>query len=120
MNKIGPAGWIAFAIALVLYLTETIGMFLTVVIIIVGIVIDTAKSSNDTKDTPQKPQGNMGMVVGVTAIVIVAMVIALLFGAGSSSSTRSDRPSGQPWKDLGVSEKEYMDIYNFYKYGEHP
>ena len=51
-------------------------------------------------------------------LVVVAMY-ALFLVAGGLSGTSSGS-SNEPWKELGVSEKEYMDIYNYYKYGEHP
>ena len=64
-------------------------------------------------------------------LVIVAIVIFLIVvmsnggsnsnnssSSNSSSSSSSSGPKGEPWKELGVSKKEYMEIYNKIKYGE--
>lgn len=39
-------------------------------------------------------------------IALISFVIMLMDSPSSSNS--------EPWKDLGVSEKEYRDIYNYY------
>ena len=41
----------------------------------------------------------------------------LLSGSGGKSSSSKDELSDEPWKDLGVSKQEYMDVYNKLKYG---
>jgi len=41
------------------------------------------------------------------------MMTSAITGGG-----RSSKPSGKPWRELGVSEREYMEIYNKIKYGE--
>ena len=53
-----------------------------------------------------------GGLILVIAIVFVLLVAAL----GSCNSSSSSR--NEPWRDLGVSEREYMQVYNYYKYGE--
>lgn len=50
-------------------------------------------------------------------IIIIAIIFVFLVAAiGSCSSSGSS--SSKPWKELGVSEREYMQVYNYYKYGE--
>ena len=51
-------------------------------------------------------------------MVTIAM-IALIAGIVlfSCSSSRNASHPNEPWKDLGVTKKEYMDVYNHYKYG---
>ena len=52
-------------------------------------------------------------------IFLVAVVLSFVIFGTSSSGRNNNRggPSGEPWKDLGVSKSEYMEIYNKYKYG---
>lgn len=63
---------------------------------------------------------NLKIVVAVLALAL--LIPAIAGSAGSGSSSRNDdlynSVSGEPWKDLGVSKREYMEIYNKYKYGE--
>lgn len=54
-----------------------------------------------------KTKGTIALV-----ILLLALIIATALDSGSGSS------SGKPWKELDVSEKEYMDIYYKFKYGE--
>lgn|GEM_PF-6289792 len=49
--------------------------------------------------------------------VIIMLISYLASDAGGSSGGSSSGLSGEPWKELGVSEKEYMEIYNYYKHG---
>ncbi|MBP1569511.1 MAG: hypothetical protein J6A12_03860 [Oscillospiraceae bacterium] len=51
-------------------------------------------------------------VILVIAAIIISFFMAMADGGGSSSS------SSEPWRDLGVSEREYKQVYNYYKYGE--
>jgi len=48
-------------------------------------------------------------------IVVVIMYVFLAVAGGLSGTTSSS--SNEPWRDLGVTKKEYMDVYNYYKYG---
>ena len=50
-------------------------------------------------------------------VVVVIMYIVLGMAGGLSGTSSNSSHPNQPWKDLGVSEKEYMDVYNYYKYG---
>lgn len=56
----------------------------------------------------------------ITTIVFVVVAMYVLYFVAGGLSGTSSGSSNEPWKELGVSEKEYMDIYNYYKYGEHP
>lgn len=58
----------------------------------------------------QKSNKTKGIILAV--ILAVVLIIASSVSGGSSSS------SSKPWKELGVSEREYMEIYNKIKYGE--
>ena len=52
----------------------------------------------------------------IFAIIVIAFILYSCFsGGGSSSSSRSS--SSKPWENLGVSQSEYMKIYNKIKYG---
>ena len=50
-------------------------------------------------------------------VLYVILIIFLLFCGMMSKSGGSGSSSKEPWKELGVSKKEYMDVYNHYKYG---
>ena len=52
-------------------------------------------------------------------VVVVAMYLLLAAAGGLSGSSSTSSNPNEPWKDLGVSKKEYMEVYNYYKYGEH-
>lgn len=49
------------------------------------------------------------IVIGI--IILISILISCLSGSSSSSS------SSRPWEELGVSEREYMNVYNHIKYG---
>lgn len=58
--------------------------------------------------------------VALCIIVIVGVIFlsSAVFGFMSSGSSSSySEVSGQPWKELGVSKREYMSVYNGIKYG---
>ena len=56
--------------------------------------------------------------IAVIAIAIIMLISYLASDAGDSSgSSSSSGLAGEPWKELGVSEREYMEIYNHFKYG---
>lgn len=70
------------------------------------------KLGNQSQDeNPQSSQKKNAIPI----IIIVAILI--IFGTIAAVSS-SNAPSNKPWKDLGVSEREYMEIYNYYKYGK--
>ena len=50
-------------------------------------------------------------------ILIVVAIIFLILVLFSCSSSRNASHPNEPWKDLGVTKKEYTDVYNHYKYG---
>jgi len=50
----------------------------------------------------------------IVLIIIVAALLLSLIGSCDSGSSHSN----EPWRDLGVSKREYMQVYNYYKYGE--
>ena len=41
--------------------------------------------------------------------IVIAFILFIIMLIDSPSSS-----SSEPWKDLGISKKEYMDIYNYY------
>jgi len=45
--------------------------------------------------------------------LLMAALLALALLTGCSDSDDSDKP----WKELGVSEREYMEVYNYFRYG---
>lgn len=65
----------------------------------------------------RKTRINTAKFIAVAATVVAMYLI--LGAAGGSTSGSSKSNSGEPWKDLGVSKKEYMEVYNYFKYGEH-
>lgn len=56
--------------------------------------------------------GNGGGAI-IAIIVVIIMFFTMCSDGGSSGSHRDE-----PWKDLGVTEREYNQVYNYYKYGE--
>ncbi len=57
-------------------------------------------------------------ILVIVIAVIIYLICATSSGGGSNKDDLYDSVKGEPWKDLGVSKKEYMEIYNKYKYGE--
>lgn len=53
--------------------------------------------------------------IKIIVIVVVIMYVFLAVAGGLSGTTSSS--ANAPWRDLGVTKKEYMDVYNYYKYG---
>ena len=49
----------------------------------------------------------------IICIIMVFVMIIMLQGCGGGSSSSSK----QPWKELGVSQREYEKVYNMIKYG---
>ena len=51
--------------------------------------------------------------------IVVGLAIAwcVLWVVNNIINSPSHRPD-EPWRELGVTKKEYMEVYNFYKYGE--
>ncbi len=47
-------------------------------------------------------------------LLIILLAVLLIFAISDSSGSSK---SSKPWKELGVSEKEYKEVYNYYKYG---
>lgn len=45
--------------------------------------------------------------------LVMTAVLALMLLSGCSDSDNSNKP----WKELGVSEREYMEVYNYFRYG---
>jgi len=73
---------------------------------------------------PRQSMAFKTMVGWLIAAALALLLISRTVGTwvspdifSSGSFTSSGGPSGEPWKDLGVSKKEYMDIYNKFKYG---
>ena len=62
----------------------------------------------------QKTRTTQKKVITIVAVV-AAMYLLLAVSGGLSGSS-----SNEPWRELGVSKKEYMDVYAYYKYGVHP
>ena len=54
-------------------------------------------------------------ILAIAVLVLCLIMSSSLGSCGSSSSRKSS--SSQPWRELGVSKSEYMEIYNKYKYG---
>jgi len=52
--------------------------------------------------------------MAVIMAVVLNIVVSFLPGAFAGISSSSN----EPWKELGVSKKEYMQVYNYHKYGE--
>ncbi len=84
--------FILFAIGLIMLVKEFIPAF--------------AKKENSKKS---KSKVSLPLIIA-GLIFVIFIVVAFTSSSGSSSST--------PWKDLGVSEREYMEVYNYFKYGK--
>ena len=54
-------------------------------------------------------------ILAIAVLVLCLIMSSSLGSCGRSSSRKSS--SSQPWKELGVSKSQYMEIYNKYKYG---
>ena len=63
------------------------------------------------KNLSQSILKSFGRYLAIILIIVLMMSNGITGGKSSSSS------SDKPWKDLGVSEREYMEIYNHFKYG---
>ena len=56
---------------------------------------------------------SMKAVYYLAIIFGVVLVISGILGYSGSSSSRQKTP----WEELGVSQSEYMEVYNYYRYG---
>ena len=91
---------------------------ISVLVVVAGIDILVTSFAPKSGKEPTKEQKQMAKkVLIIVAVVVVLVVIALALPSSPSSSHSVGGPSGEPWRDLGVSKKEYMDVYNYYKYG---
>lgn len=87
---------------------------LSIIFILLGIFIIIKKyiiKKNDEEENSNKVKIN-----SKTVLIIVGVVFFVLVVFAFISSKNAPHPN-EPWKDLGVTQKEYMDVYNHYKYG---
>lgn len=86
---------------------------ISLIFIVIGVYLVASpyikKASGASANKPKKLNSKILLAI---AIVIFAGFVAIAFTSSSSSSN-----SNEPWKELGVTKKEYMDVYNYYKYG---
>lgn len=61
----------------------------------------------------ESKKGNKTKGAIALVVLLVVLIIASAMDSGSGNAS-----GNQPWKELGVSKKEYMEIYNKFKYGE--
>ena len=76
---------------------------------VIMIVTAFAKKSSGESASEKKQMTNKLLII--VAVVVFVIFIAMAFASSPSGS------SSEPWRELGVSKKEYMDVYNYYKYG---
>ena len=62
-------------------------------------------------------KNNKAKTYVLLALAAILLIAYLLSGSGGKSSSSKDELSDEPWKELGVSKQEYMDVYNKFKYG---
>ena len=55
---------------------------------------------------------------GCLSIILLVIIIIFCFVMCDGGNSSYSSSSSEPWKDLGVSEREYKQVYNYYKYGE--
>lgn len=84
---------------------------LCIACVIIGIFL-IVKNFTGSQSEKKQSTGKTPLII-IGAIFLVLVIFAFASSGGSSSSH-----SNEPWRDLGVSKKEYMDVYNHYKYGE--
>ena len=75
------------------------------------------KSQNSDTNNENEIEQTNNKIKNSIPVIIAAVIIVIFIAIASASSSSSGGSSSKPWKDLGVSEKEYMEIYNYYKYG---
>ena len=83
--------------------------------IIVGVVMIVnafRKKPADEASEQKKNMSGKALMIAAAAVFVIFVVAAFAIDSGASGSHPDE-----PWKDLGVSEKRYMEIYNYYKYG---
>lgn len=77
----------------------------------------TRDISKEEKEAAARYAKNL-LIASIIFIVVCGAAISFaIISAIDGGGTSSSSVSGEPWKDLGVSKSEYMDIYNKYKYG---
>ena len=76
---------------------------------VIMIVNAFAKKSSGESTSEKKQMTNKLLLI--IAVVVFVIFIAAAFATSPSGS------SSEPWRELGVTKKEYMDVYNYYKYG---
>lgn len=85
----------------------------SMVFIAVGIIrIVTAFISKPSDESAGEKKKISNKALIIIAVAVFVVFIAFAFANSPSGS------SNEPWRELGVSKKEYMDVYNYYKYGK--
>ena len=83
---------------------------LFIVVGVIMIVNAFRKKASDESAEQKKNVSGKVLVIAAAAVFVIFVISAF---AIDSTTSHSD----EPWRDLGVSEREYMEIYNYYKYG---
>ena len=74
-------------------------------------IVKSFKKQNGSQEKNKNQKTNPNIPLFIAAgIFLVLLVIAYVTSGGSSSAN-------EPWRDLAVSKKEYMYVYNYFKYG---
>lgn len=73
----------------------------------------TEKERADFAEESKKNNKTKGTILAIF-LVIILIVASSVGGGGGSKSQSGDKP----WKELGVSEREYWEIYNIIKFGK--
>lgn len=89
------------------------GLYLFKVVRAAKAELERRKISEEEKAVAAKSVKTIA-TVSLTILAVCIAIILIVFSGSSGGSSKSDKP----WIELGVSEREYYEIYNKIKYGE--
>lgn len=110
-----------------MWMVPLMGIVGCIIFVIVGVnlvkKVIAMKAELNTRDVTQEDRdaatrsATQLLIACIAIIVIFVGILLAVLLPGMDSGSSSSSVSGEPWKDLGISESEYMDIYNRIKYG---
>ena len=80
--------------------------------------IKTELDKRDISDEDKVVAGGIVKKIFIASVAIIAVSVIVIVSAISGSVSNGSSGGRKPWQELGVSEREYMEIYNKIKYGE--
>ena len=93
-------------------------MAFAVVMILAGAFMVVSCFVKKNQSQEQKAENKKKLTVGIAVTAVIVVILLIIISTSDGSSGGNSGISGRPWEDLGVSRSEYMEVYNYYKYGK--